>query len=71
MSALPSGPIDVDPIDVYRTMSLADVRGLLDQALDGLDLGAYDRGIVEWVKACDQPTIVTLASLITRARQDP
>lgn len=67
MSTLPTFPIDVDPIGVYRRMTLAEVRGLLDQVLSGVDLGMYDQRIVEWIKGCDQPTIVTLSSLIVRA----
>lgn len=74
MDKLPTGPIETDPIDYYRGRDIAaEISPLLDEALAGIELGAYDRRIVEWAKgAWDQPTMVTLASLILRARQaDP
>jgi len=71
MTAIPTSPIHRDPIEVYSRVPLPEVRALLDQALDGIELGAYDVRIVDWLKGQDQPTIVTLASLILRARQSP
>lgn len=69
MDTLPTGPIDSDPIDYYRHLDFADLRALLDEALAGVELGTYDRRIVEWAKQMwDQPTMVTIASLIQRAR---
>lgn len=69
MTQISTSPIERDPAEVYARAPLADVRALLDQALDGIELGAYDVRIVEWLKGLDQPTIVTLASLIVRARE--
>lgn len=73
MSNLPTGPIEADPIEVYRHLEFPEIRALLDEALDGIELGAYDRRLVEWAKDMwDQPTMVTIASWILRARQaDP
>jgi hypothetical protein len=68
MMSLPTTPIESDPVDVYLGTAQADIRRLLDEALDGVDLGAYDRRVIEWAKTWDQPTIVTLASLFLRAR---
>lgn len=67
--ALPTGPIDGDPIEVYSGMTIPAVGALLDEALSGIPLGRYDQSIVEWIKdVWDQPSVVTIASLITRAR---
>jgi hypothetical protein len=69
VDTLPSGPIESDPIDYYHGRDFADLGALLDEALDGVELGAYDRRIVDWAKQMwDQPTMVTIASLIQRAR---
>ena len=69
VDTLPTGPIESDPIDYYHGHDFADLRTQLDEALAGVELGAYDRRIVEWVKQTwDQPTMVTIASLIQRAR---
>lgn len=68
MDTLPTGPIESDPIDYYRGRDFSDVSAMLDEAVAGIQLGAYDRRIVEWLKGWDSPTIVTVASLIKRAR---
>lgn len=69
MTNIPTDPIEGDPIDVYRGMDLGEVRALLDHVLGGVQLGAYDTRIVDWLKSWDQPTIVTVASLILRSRR--
>lgn len=69
VDTLPTGPIESDPIDYYRGRDFADLGALLDEALEGVELGAYDRRIVDWAKQTwDQPTMVTIASLIQRGR---
>ena len=65
MDQLPTGPIEADPIDYNRGRELTELPPLIDEALTGVELGAYDRRILEWLKGWDQPTI---ASLIQRAR---
>lgn len=65
---IPAGPIESEPVDSYRGRWFPEVQAELDVALAGIDLGAYDARIVEWLKNWDQPTIVTIASLIVRAR---
>jgi hypothetical protein len=67
-SGIPTEPIEKDPIEAYRGREIFEIRQLLDEALEGLPLGAYDARIIEWLKNADQPTIVTLASLFVRAR---
>jgi len=68
MSAIPDGPIERDPIEAYRGLTFPQVQLLLDEAVDGLPIGAYDTRILEWLKGQDQPTIITVASLLVRAR---
>lgn len=68
MTSLPLLPIEAEPIAVYRTLEPDQVQAMLDEALAGLPLGAYDRRVVNWLKQNDQPTIVTIASIILRAR---
>jgi len=66
MTVLPKLPIEAAPIAVYRDLEIDRVRALLDEALAGNPLGAYDQHIVPWLKKTDEPTI---ASIILRARQ--
>lgn len=66
---MPSGPIEAEPSDYYRGLDFPEIAQLLDEALEGVELGAYDRRLVEWAKgAWDQPTMVTIASWIQRAK---
>jgi hypothetical protein len=44
-------------------------RAVLEEALLGVDLGAFDREIVEWLAAWDTPTVATVVSLLHRTRQ--
>jgi hypothetical protein len=74
------GPIETDPTG--ELASIADrhgeadrinpagqvARAMLDQALSGITLGAYDRRVVAWLARRDQPTIATVASLLHRSR---
>jgi hypothetical protein len=68
MDQLLNGPIEADPIAYYGDREMPEVCALLDDALAGIELGAYDKRIVEWLKGWDKPTIVTVASLVQRAR---
>jgi hypothetical protein len=52
----------------WRACRHADrVAALLDP-LDGIELGAYDRRIIEWLAGWDKSVIGTVASLLYRAR---
>ncbi|HZZ51176.1 MAG TPA: hypothetical protein VFE65_30150 [Pseudonocardia sp.] len=44
-------------------------RAALDEALTGVQLGAYDERILDWVALWDTPTVAVIASLLHRARQ--
>lgn len=70
-AGVPLGPIESDPIEAYRGWrNLTEAKGeILTAALLGVDLGHYDRRIFAWmIHALDQPTLVTIVSLIERAR---
>jgi hypothetical protein len=45
-------------------LNLADLAA----ALSGVELGTYDRQIVEWLAGWDPPTVAVVCGLITRAR---
>jgi hypothetical protein len=59
-------PHDQDCGDGEQPRSARDV---LAAALLGVDLGAFDREIVEWLAAWDTPTVATVVSLLYRTRQ--
>lgn len=67
---LPIEPIDTDPVDVYRGRTFPEILSLLDQAVEGMPLGAYDRRMLDWIKGADQSTVVVIASLLRRAREE-
>ncbi|MBA2323525.1 MAG: hypothetical protein H0V92_05740 [Pseudonocardiales bacterium] len=74
------GALDVEPVshwapfDVRRPLiyDLAGARldrlNALREPLTGVELGAYDRRILDWLANWDTPTIGTIASLLHRAR---
>jgi len=41
---------------------------LLSEALGGVELGAYDRAVLDWLAGQGSSTVVVVASLIQRAR---
>lgn len=64
---LPAGPVQAAPAGF---LPRADRRRLLEDALDGIGLGAHDRRIIEWMAGWDASTVLTVASWITRARAE-
>lgn len=68
------GPIDTAPNSLtpphreYLGEGSTQFRGALLQALDGVELGAYDRRIVDWIGGWDVPTVAVVVSLLHRAR---
>lgn len=60
---VPLGPLEVAPDGVGPG------REMWRHALRGLELGRYDEWVVRWVEALDDTTMVSLASLIERARR--
>lgn len=69
---IPLGPIGSEPVGAIRTEPLEPsrpvYRKVLRDALAGVELGAHDEQILEWLTGWDAPTVATLASLIYRVR---
>jgi len=67
-----AGPIDTDPtVAVFLLGELADKAerlAALGRALAGVELGAYDRRILEWLAGWDLSVVATVLSLLYRAR---
>jgi len=63
---VPAGPVDAAPggfvPGAERLAVLADVLG-------GIELGVWDRRILEWMAGWDTCTVLTVASWIARARE--
>lgn len=74
---IPTGPIAEAPWDAIPNpgplapQGTADAmrRQVLLDALDGVELGAYDHQIMTWMAQWDGPTVATVASWLLRARQ--
>lgn len=63
----PERPFDPDTARWMAAQLAARVAAITD-ALDGVELGAYDRRMVGWLAGWDDPTVGTWVSLILRAR---
>lgn len=73
------GPLESEPVSVhapftyypggqYRHEPVDERRAALLAALAGVQLGAYDRRIVDWLARGEVSTVATVVSLIFRAR---
>lgn len=60
------GPLHDRP----RGLDQSEARAMLAAAVLGLDLGAYDRGILAWLSCWDATSVAAIASIIHRARQE-
>lgn len=65
MAGLPGGPVDAPPRGFVPPAEQAQI---LAAVLAGIELGAWDRQIVQWLAGWDTCTLLTVASLIARAR---
>ncbi|MFK0296392.1 hypothetical protein ACIQU6_38785 [Streptomyces sp. NPDC090442] len=65
--AIPTGPIEAAPWSALS--GTEEYRAALAEAFAGVELGAYDRRIIDWLAGWDSPTVATLASLVIRARK--
>ena len=62
---MPAGPLESGP---GGFLPGEERLAVLAGALDGVELGAWDRRVVRWLTELDTPTLVTVASWIARAR---
>lgn len=53
----------------WRELRRADAVAAIREPLAGIELGAYDERIIEWLAGYDEPTIGAIVSLLYRARQ--
>jgi hypothetical protein len=64
-AAVPAGPLEAAPggfvLQEERTVILAGV-------LDGVELGAWDLRVADWLAGLDTSTALTIASWIARSR---
>jgi hypothetical protein len=65
MAGVPRGPVEAPP---RGFVPQAEQARILAGVLAGIELGAWDRRIVEWLAGWDTCTTLTVASLIARAR---
>jgi hypothetical protein len=64
-AGVPAGPLESGP---GGFLPGEERLAVLAGALDGVELGAWDRRVVRWLAGLDTPTLVTVASWIARAR---
>jgi hypothetical protein len=64
-AGVPGGPVQAPP---RGFMPPAEQAQILTDMLAGIELGAWDRQIVHWLAGLDACTVLTVASLIARAR---
>ena len=65
IAGVPRGPVEAPPPGFVPQAEQAQI---LAGVLAGIELGAWDRRIVEWLAGWDTCTALTVASLIARAR---
>lgn len=63
----PSGPVEQAPVVPFAEREVREEA--MAAALAGVELGAYDQQIIDWLLGWDDPTIRTVVSLIWRARE--
>ena len=57
-----------ESVESWRVRVHGDQLAALLDPLDGIELGAYDRRMLDWLAGWDIPTVATIASLLHRAR---
>jgi hypothetical protein len=72
-------PLESEPVSVhapfvsypggqYRQETVDERRMALMEALAGVELGAYDKRVMDWLAQDEVSTVATVVSLILRAR---
>jgi hypothetical protein len=64
-AGVPGGPVGAPPRGFVPEAEQAQI---LAGVLAGIELGAWDRRVVQWLAGWDSCTVLTVASLIARAR---
>ncbi len=64
---VPAGPVEAPPRGFVPAGERAEI---LAGVLAGIELGAWDRRIAEWLAGWDASTVLTVASWIARARAE-
>ncbi|HUR74406.1 MAG TPA: hypothetical protein VMZ00_09020 [Sporichthya sp.] len=69
---IPDGPIEGEPFDAIRAadgerLDAAERQAIL-ATLNGIQLGAYDLRIVDWLATWEPSTVAVICSWIHRAR---
>ena len=62
---VPAGPVEAPPRGFVPPAEQAEI---LAGVLAGIELGAWDRRILEWMAGWDASTVLTVASWIARSR---
>jgi len=62
---VPEGPVEVPPAGFVPAAEQVEI---LADVLSGIDLGVWDRRILDWLAGWDSSTVLTVASWIARAR---
>ena len=62
---VPAGPVEAPPRGFVPSAERAEI---LAGVLAGIELGAWDRRILEWMAGWDTCTVLTVASWIARSR---
>jgi hypothetical protein len=69
-ATIPTGPLEREPLpEQFRTDQEAVLRDVLAAA--GVELGAYDERIVQWLANWEWSTVATIASWVQRAAEQP
>lgn len=69
MTGIPTGPIHTEPLKAIPTVSNEANRAELLRALEGVELGDFDRRIVDWLAIYEGSTVATICSWLLRARE--
>jgi len=63
---IPAGPVQCAPLGSH--LPPQERREAFSAVLEGVELGAYDERMIEWLVSWDDPTCRTIASLMWRCR---